>query len=255
MRSEEFKTYLFEATDFFISIAEVNQSIEVNEQHKSVLADFIKMITSLRDNALKEYIYAETSGDINAINYLQKFLQRLTNLVTIAKSTNDNQKLMPAIQELINLATTSENHTNRPGASISVLGIIGGIVGFTLGFIVGVPLGLLVGAFFYSIPIIDLGSIFPMIMIGYWVGCGLLGGLTLGAVGAQTFYEACSRNTIESFNPNPLLKFKKQIAKTFDKDIFCRLFRSKVESKEEDAKHHAETPTKQLAVSGLSSCS
>lgn len=248
MRSEAFKSSLFEATDFFIRIAEVNQNIEMDDQNRLVFADFITMITSLRDNAVEEYIRAETSGDIISINYLQKFLQKLITLVNVAKSTKDNQKLMPAIQELINLAMPSENHINRPRTSISVPGIIGGIVGFTLGFIVGAPLGILAGVFFYSTAIVDLASVFPMLMIGYWAGCALIGGLTLGIIGAEKFYASCSKNTIESSTYNPLSKFEKQIAKTFNKDIFCRLFRGKAEFKNEDKDQHIETLAKQRVV-------
>lgn len=247
MRSEAFKSSLFEATDYFIKIAEANQNIEMNDQNRLVLANFITMITSLRDNVVEEYIHAETIGDISSLNYLQIFLQRLTNLVNIAKSTNDNQKLVPAIQELISLAMPSENHINRRGTSISIPGIIGGIVGFTLGFIVGAPLGLLVGVFFYNDAIIDLGSVLPILMVGYWAGCALIGGLTLGIIGAEKFYTACGKNNTESFTHNPLSKFEKQIAKTFNTDIFCRLFRGKAESKNEDTDQHAETRTKQKA--------
>lgn len=248
MRSEAFKSSLFEAIDFFIRIAEVNQNIELNDQNRLVLTDFITMVTSLRDNAVEEYICAETNGDIISINYLQKFLQKLTTLVNIAKSTKDNQELVPAIQELINLAMPSENHITRSATSISVPGIIGGIVGFTLGFIIGAPLGLLAGVFFYSTAIVELGSVLPILMIGFWAGCALIGGLTLGIIGAEKFYAACNRNTIESFTYNPLSKFEKQRVKTFNKDIFCRLFRGKAESKNEDKDQHIETLTKQSVV-------
>ncbi|HEX2549922.1 MAG TPA: hypothetical protein VHM20_08840, partial [Gammaproteobacteria bacterium] len=183
------------------------------------------------------------------ISYLEKFLQKIINLVNIAKSTNDNQKLAPAIEGLINLASPSENRTIRFNTSISAIGIIGGIVGFTLGFIIGVPLGLMLGAIFGGIPMIVLGSSIPMLAIGYFAGCGLLGGLALGISGAEKFYESCTGNSVTTFTYNPLSEFEQQKTKTFNTNIFCRLFKDRKIEPESKERHNEnrddETMTKQ----------